>query len=554
MRLVVLPLVLGALTLMAAGADAAPAATTGRLLVSLEREASPRAHASAATAVVARAGARRSGRSVPQIGLVVVRPRPGESHRALAARLRADPRVRAVDVERRATLRAQPNDPALTAPESANGTPPGTPVQWWPQREGFPRLWDFTTGAGALVGIIDTGIDASHPELAGKVRAAEDLDNEAGHGPATTDEVGHGTHVASIACAQADNGAGIAGAGHDCGLVVQKSDLADSSVARSIVSATDRGVHAINMSFGTDGRTAPPQAIDDAIDYAYDHGVVLVAAAADDDVEEQGDPANLLQPAGTGPDIAAGRGLTVTAATAGDRRAGYAGFGSQISLAAYGTIDERSGPGGLLGSFPGQPTEIERGSLVPPTPPCRCRATFDGDSRYAYLQGTSMAAPQVAAAGALLRTLNPDLPVARVLRLLKETASRPAGAGWSADLGWGILNAGAAGEAASRIDARPPTATVRAPSRTRSRRINLRLRGSDTGPANVVVSGLRKYRVYRATNGRRAVKVAVTRRRTLRLKARPGSRYAFYVQAVDRAGNVQPFPARPGARTRVVRR
>ena len=552
MRFVALPLLLGAL-MVATGAQAASASTTGRLLVSLERDAPLRAHAAVARAVVARAGARPSGRAVPQIGLVVVRPRAGESLAELAVRLRADPTVRSVSAERRATLRAVPNDPALSTPETASGTPAGTPVQWWPQREGFPRAWDFTTGVGALVGVIDTGIDGAHPELSTKIRAAEDLDADPSHGPATTDDVGHGTHVASIACAAAGNGTGMAGAGHDCQLVVEKSDLSDSSVARAIVDATDRGVHAINMSFGTDGRSAPPQALVDAIDYAYDHGVVLVAAAADEEVTEQGDPANVLQPTGTATDLDAGRGLTVTAAAADDTRASYAGFGPQISMAAYGTIDERTGPGGLFAAFPDSVTEIERGSLIPPTRPCRCRSTFAGDDRYADLQGTSMAAPQVAATGALIRNLNPDIPLPRVLRMLKETASRPAGTGWSQDLGWGILNAGAAVEAAANLDLRPPTSSVRAPSRTRSRRITLRLRGADRGPAGVTASGVAKFRIYRSTNGRRPAKVAVTRGTRLRVRARRGARYAFYVQAVDRAGNVQPFPAAPGARTRVVR-
>ena len=71
--------------------------------------------------------------------------------------------------------------------------------------------------------------------------------------PPTGDEDGHGTHVASLACAAGDNGAGIVGAGLDCRLIVIKSDLSDGSIARSIVQAADRGAGAINMSFGTDG-------------------------------------------------------------------------------------------------------------------------------------------------------------------------------------------------------------------------------------------------------------------------------------------------------------
>jgi len=552
MRLLGLTLALAALVVTAP--SAAAATETGRLLVSLAPAARGVAHTAEAHAVIARAGARSVEAPVPQIGLEVVRPAAGESLHALATRLRADPRVRAVSVEHKATLRLTPNDPALGAPETAPGTPSGTSVEWWPQREDFPRAWDVTTGAGALVGVIDTGLDATHPDLAGKVRAGDDYDAQSGDGPPTTDEVGHGTHVASLACAAANNGVGIAGAGYDCQLIVEKSDLTDASVARSLVSATDQGADAINMSFGTDGRSAAPQPIVDAIDYAYQHRVVLVAAAADDQVEEQGDPANVLQPTGTGPDINAGKGLTVTAATEQDRRASYAGLGTQISLAAYGTVDENSGPGGLLGAFPANQTEIERGSLVPPSPPCGCRASFEGDNRYAYLQGTSMAAPQVAAVGALVRHLNPDLSIARILRLIKETARRPAGAGWSPDLGWGIVDAGNAVAAAAAIDLRAPTSTVRAPSRTTRRTITLRLHGADASPPGVVSSGVVKFRVYRSTDGGRPVKLLVTRKTRVRVHARPGARYAFYVQAVDRAGNVQAFPAKPGARTRVATR
>src|SRR4051812_21269960 len=142
-RSLLLPLALACL-LPAAGADAA--STTGRLLVSLKRPDAPHAQAAAVRAFAASVAARPAGRPVPQTGLVTVRARPGESLHALALRLRRDPRVRAVDVEHRATFRADPGDPALHEPETASGTPPGTPVEWWAAREGFPAAWDVTNG------------------------------------------------------------------------------------------------------------------------------------------------------------------------------------------------------------------------------------------------------------------------------------------------------------------------------------------------------------------------------------------------------------------------
>src|ERR1700704_6039378 len=189
-----------------AGAASAPAAAwadapTGRLLVIVKAPAAagPAAHASAARAVLARAGARPSGADVPQIGLVTVRPGPGGSLGALTAALRRDPAVRSVQPEYRLQLRAAPNDPALTQPETASGTPPGTPLEWAYQRQGLSHMWDVTHGDSAVVGVVDTGADAGHPELAPKLNAAVDQAQDGA--PASSDPVGHGTHVSSLACA-----------------------------------------------------------------------------------------------------------------------------------------------------------------------------------------------------------------------------------------------------------------------------------------------------------------------------------------------------------------
>ncbi len=430
-------------------------------------------------------------------------------------------------------------------------------MQWWIGRLGLPAAWDISRGAGASVAVIDTGVDSGHPDLSGKVQQSTDNDTIAGHGPATQDENGHGTHVSSIACGAGNNGVGMVGVGLDCQLLVYKSDLSDGSVARSIIQAADAKADAINMSFGTDGTTPPARVIVDAINYAVAHDVVVVAAAADSPVEEQGDPANVLQPTGSGPDITAGKGLTVTSANQAGQRSSFAGRGSQISLAGYGSFnDGGGGPPGLFGAFPGNATELESGgSALFPQPGCNCRTTFQGDSRFAYLQGTSMATPMVTAIAAMVKDLNPDLRAADVVRLLKETATRPAGTGWTPDLGWGIVNPLVSMTVARTIDRRAPASQLKGPTSVRgSKTITLRVSGADSAPGGLTPSGIDHYEIYRSANRRAYRRIASTSAARTKTKVNVGSRYRYYSIAVDKAGNREAVPSRPDVSFRVLRR
>jgi serine protease len=549
----VLGLLTAGLVLLVPASAARAGSPTGRLIVTV-RSDDARARIAALDGVLRRLGATRAGPAVPQIGMVPVTVPGGGALAPLAARLRALPGVVAVEVERRFALRYMPNDPAVSVDEPAPGAPVGMTIEWWPDREGLTSAWDVSRGAGAKVGVIDTGVDAGHPEFAGRILDSLDADSIANHGPATTDDVGHGTHVSSLACGAADNAIGLAGAGLGCSLLVVKSDLSEGSVAQGLVWATDHGAHAINMSFGSDTNRPAPDYLVKAIDYAYQHDVVLVASARNDPSQDQGYPADVLQPTGTGGDLAQGKGIAVTAANYYDQRASFAGFGSEVSMASYGAVEIPDGPTGIFGAYPGNHTELEDPSLIPLEPPlCGCRFTFNGDSRYAYLDGTSAAAPQVTAAAALVRHLNPDLKAAEVVRLLKETARRPAGAGWMPDLGWGILDAGAALARARQIDRRPPTSRLRAPGRTRRTRFVVRWSGHDAAPTGIERRGIAYYEVWRSANGGHARRIAKTRRTSLVVRGVPGSRYAFYTVAVDRAGNREAAPKRPDARVRVLR-
>lgn len=440
----------GAAVSAPAGGSQAPQ-TTGRLLVFLRgapvlRDGEPAVPSSGA---VSRLGRRisalvgserfRAADRLPAFGAVAIEPDRGEDLASLRSRLERDPRVATVEIEfRRQLLRRRrpltPNDPALLPSDPI--APAGAPRQWNLLNENFRRAWRFNRGGRTKLAIIDSGIDAGNPDLAPRLTAVVDQDrfsNRPGF-----DDYGHGTHVAGLACANGNDGVGMVGAAFRCQLISERTDLSDSSIASSIYDATNRGARVISMSLGGPGGSA---ILESALDYAYSKDVVLVAAAANDpDASDQGEPASYLQPSGSGPILGGGKGLVVTAAQFDGTRASFGGRGSQISIAAYGEAGGSSP--GIFSRFPSNSTELEEGTLIPPTSGCECRTTFGGDSRFAYIEGTSMATPQVAGAAALLRSFRPDLSALRVRTVLEKTAG---GHGtWSPELGWGILNAGRA--------------------------------------------------------------------------------------------------------------
>ena len=134
--------------------------------------------------------------------------------------------------------------------------------------------------------------------------ASVDFDDAPGHGDATVDEVGHGTHVASLACATADNGIGIAGAGFGC-KPARRQDRPGREQRRALDLLGRRQRRRRDQHELRHRRqpARPRRSWSQAIEYALARNVVLVAAAADEATNEQGDPANVLQPTGTGPDI-----------------------------------------------------------------------------------------------------------------------------------------------------------------------------------------------------------------------------------------------------------
>ncbi|MBV9935962.1 MAG: S8 family serine peptidase [Actinobacteria bacterium] len=165
----------------------------------------------------------------------------------------------------------QPNDPCLT---SCLGT-----TDWGIPDVDAYKAWDYSTGAGVTIGILDSGIDVNHPDLAAKIVGPE-IDETAGAG---RDPL-HGTGVAGTAAAVTNNGLGIPGMGWDSKIldvrVIDDSGAGLGSwVARGLYDATDRGVKVINLSLGSPDQS---QTVQDAVNYALGHGVVVVAAAGND--------------------------------------------------------------------------------------------------------------------------------------------------------------------------------------------------------------------------------------------------------------------------------
>jgi len=150
--------------------------------------------------------------------------------------------------------------------------------QWAIPKIMAPQAWKVTSGANnVVIAVLDTGIDKEQEDLVGKVIAEVNFTDS----PTTDDIYGHGTHIAGIIAAWTGSGTGVAGLAHDCRLmnvkVADDQGRFDSSVAaKGVKWAVDHGARVINMSLVS---TEPSPSLEEAINYAWNKGVVVVAAA-----------------------------------------------------------------------------------------------------------------------------------------------------------------------------------------------------------------------------------------------------------------------------------
>jgi subtilisin family serine protease len=271
-----------------------------------------------------------------------------------------------------------------------------------------PAGWSINSGAvWVTIAILDSGIDLSHPDLFVRILPGYDFVNNDND---PQDDNGHGTHVAAIAAASSNNNVGIAGV--NWGANIMPIKVLDASamgtyanLAAGIVWATDHGAQVINLSLGG---ASPSFVLLDAVNYAYQRGVILVGSTGN-----AGIPA-VLYPAAYDPVIAIG------ATDINNDWAGFSNHGQEIDLVAPGM--------NIYSAFTG--------------------------GGYGYRSGTSMAVPHVSGLAAILIGIPGNGPTG-VRRLMEGTALDLGDSGWDAFFGNGLIQMDRAIQLAAQISLPP---------------------------------------------------------------------------------------------------
>ena len=233
--------------------------------------------------------------------------------------------------------------------------------EWGLTRVEAPQAWEVTTGSNSInIAILDTGVDLDHPDLADKIVSTINFS-----GSDTADDVhGHGTHVAGIAAAMTNNGIGVAGLGY-ASTIMNVKVMGDAgtgsygSLALGIIWAADNGAEIINMSLGA---YVYSSTLEDAVNYAWSKGVIMVAAAGNSGTDSPFYPAYYTSC------------IAVAATDFYDAKTDWSNYGDWVDVAAPG-----------VGIY----------------------ATLK-NNEYGYKSGTSMAAPHVTGLAGLVFTTVSD--------------------------------------------------------------------------------------------------------------------------------------------------
>lgn len=344
--------------------------------------------------------ARRIGKS----DLHIVDLPSGRSENAVLALLAHHPQLKFVELDRKVL-------PALTANDPYIGS------AWHVPKIKLTSAWDLSLGSGVTIAVLDSGVLASHADLAPNLVAGwNTYNNSTDTSPSTF----HGTAVAGVAGAVVNNATGVAGAAGGAKIMpIKITDAAGSAyystIASGITYAADRGVRVVNCSYGFLFKTS---SIQSAGAYLKSKGGLLVVPAGNNGIDENAPATSAM--------------ITVSATDSTDLRASWSSYGQMVAIAAPGA--------GIW--------------------------TTNSDGGYASGNGTSFASPLVAGVVALMMSANPALSSSQVESLLYSTVVDLGTVGKDIYYGYGRVDAEAAvraAKAATGVDTQPPVATIGSP-------------------------------------------------------------------------------------------
>jgi PKD repeat protein len=376
---------------------------------------------------------------------------------ALVERYAADPNVEYATPDWRAFPAAVPSDPLYDDHWGHNNTAQMISYDWSTHTHTGPTVgtvgfdanaqgaWDVSYGdANVIVAILDSGVDIDHPDL--NLVAGYDFGDNDTNPDDNSSNAGHGTCCAGVAASLANNGKGACGAAPGCRIMPCKVANSSGSMYFSYIQnalywAADNGADVISMSFSADISNDP--ATDTALQYAYDAGVVLLAATSNDNESHIHYPANHATVIGVG-----------AASPCGDRKRSSSSSlecnpGVSTDPNGYTCDGER-----WWGSNYGVTTADAAGAVDIIAPTILPTTDIGGNGGYTntdyemWFNGTSCSTPYAAGVCALIISANPTWTPAQIRDQLTSTAidivNVESGAGWDRYSGYGMVDAEAA--------------------------------------------------------------------------------------------------------------
>lgn len=337
----------------------------------------------------------------------------------------------------------------IAGPVGAASNDPYFSKQWGLQKIKADQAWATTTGTGAVVAVVDSGVDLTHPDLVANLLPASDADfvepdgnckgskNErtcTQDGP--QDENGHGTHVAGIVAAATNNGIGVAGVAPAAKLlpvrVLDEDANGTGDIAAGIRYAADHGADVINMSLGYPagagealGAVGDLEDLYAALDYAWERGSLVVVAAGNDTAPICAEPAS-------GHHV-----VCVGSTTSADLISYFSNFDA-TGLDTYLVAPGGDGMAGFsLG--PSSPTAPLCGGDIFSTYLRSAPTYCANEAGYESVAGTSMAAPHVSGVAALLASKG--LTNQQIVDCLKRSSDDIGAPGRDPLYGYGRVNA-----------------------------------------------------------------------------------------------------------------